>query len=47
MKTQITFIRSDEVNDIFSYIDENGEVEYTKFPRTMEMSLEDVENFIN
>jgi hypothetical protein len=47
MKTQITFVRSDEVNDIFSYIDESGEIEYTKFPRTMEMTVTEVEDYLN
>lgn len=43
----VQFVRQDEINDIFSYTDENNEVQYTKFPRTMEMSCKEVEDFLN
>jgi hypothetical protein len=47
MNTKVQFIRQDEVNDIFSYIDVNNKLQFTRFPRSMQMSVEDVEDFIN
>lgn len=47
MKTNIEFVRQNEVNDIFSFLDENGNIDYISFPRTMEMTIEDVNNFLN
>ena len=44
---QVKYIRSNEINDIFSFIDKNGSEEIIKFPRTMEMSISDVEEHIN
>ncbi len=47
MKTQIEFIRSNEINDIFKFIDENKEIDYISFPRTMDMKIEDIINYLN
>jgi len=47
MKTQIKFTRSNEINDIFSFIDDNNEIDYISFPRTMDMSIEDVADYLN
>jgi len=47
MKTQIKFTRSNEINDIFSFIDENNEIDYISFPRTMDINIEDVINYLN
>ena len=47
MKTNIKFIRQSEVRDIFSFLDENAEIDYIDFPRTMEMSLIEVEDYLN
>ena len=43
----VKFVRQDEVDDIFSYIDCTGEVEYLKFPRTMEMTVQDVDDWLS
>jgi hypothetical protein len=45
--TNIQFVRNNEVNDIFSYLDKNNELQYTYFLRTMRMSIEDVKNYLN
>ena len=45
--TNVRHIRQDEINDYFGFIDNNGEQDYTHFPRTMEMSEEDVFNYLN
>ncbi len=47
MATEIKFVRQTEIHDIFSFVDENGETNYTSFPRTMEMTLDDVESYLN
>lgn len=47
MKTQIKYIRSNGVNDIFSFIDENGLEDFIKFPRSMEMTESEVEEYLN
>lgn len=47
MKTNIIFLRQNAVNDIFQYTDENGDIDYISFPRTMEMTKEDVEQYLN
>jgi len=43
----VQYLRYDEINDIFSYIGEKNEVKYISFPRTMEMNVIDVENYLN
>jgi hypothetical protein len=45
--SNIQFVRSNEVNDIFSYIDENNDLQYINFPRTMGMSTNDVFEHLN
>jgi len=47
MKVDVKYIRSNGINDIFSYHNEDGTLEYIQFPRTMEMNLEEVEEHIN
>ncbi len=47
MKTNIIFLRQNAVNDIFQYTDENGKIDFISFPRTMEMTKEDVEQYLN
>jgi glycosylphosphatidylinositol transamidase (GPIT) subunit GPI8 len=42
----LKFVRQDEVNDIFSYINCGGEIEYLKFPRSMAMTVKDVEDYL-
>jgi len=42
----VKFVRQDEVNDYFSYVNCEGETEYLKFPRTMEMNVSDVEQWL-
>lgn len=46
MEANVQYLRSNEINDIFSYTNEKNETEYITFPRTMEMSIIDVENYI-
>jgi glycosylphosphatidylinositol transamidase (GPIT) subunit GPI8 len=46
MVNHVKYVRSDEVNDIFSYVDKEGEVDYLKFPRTMEMNVNGVEEWL-
>ena len=46
MKTNVKFLRSNEIEDIFSF-EENGAIDYVKFPRSMEMTKEEVEAHIN
>ena len=38
----VKYVRSNEINDIFSYVNCEGIVEYLTFPRSMEMSVETV-----
>lgn len=47
MKTEIKFLYQNEVNDVFSFTNENGDTDYISFPRTMGMSVEDVDNYLN
>lgn len=47
MITIIKHLRQNEINDIFEFIDNNGEIDYISFPRTMEMSISDVECYLN
>ena len=47
MKTNIKHLRQNSINDIFQFIDENGGIDYISFPRTMEMSISDVECYLN
>jgi len=42
----VKWVRQDEVNDYFEIKDGEGNVEYISFPKTMEMSEEDVYDFI-
>jgi hypothetical protein len=46
MLNYVKYVKSNEVNDIFSYINMEGEVEYLKFPRTMEMNVKLVEEWL-
>lgn len=42
-RIQVEKIRQNEVNDIFMITNlETGEIEYESFPRTMELTAEDV-----
>jgi len=44
----IEYVRSNEINDIFSYINtETGEKEYEYYPRTMQMTADEVEIILN
>lgn len=47
MVTDVKFIQQNEVNDVFSYIDEDGHKQYTSFPRSMYMTEGEVEDFLN
>ena len=47
MKINIVKIRSNEIEDIFSYRDDNNEEQIVRFPRTMEMTEEEVEEYLN
>ena len=43
----VKFVRQDEVNDIFSYITCEGKKEYLKFPRSMGMTVESVNEWLS
>lgn len=43
---KVKYIRSNEIQDIFSYLDKQGEEQYISFPRTMEMGEQDVKEHI-
>lgn len=45
--TNVKFLYQNEINDIFSYIDEDKEVQYTSFPRSMGMTAEEVSQYLN
>lgn len=45
--TNIEHIRSNGVNDIFKFINDKGEEDLIKFPRTMEMRVDDVSEWLN
>ena len=47
MKTNVELVRSNELEMIFSFIDENGIKNFVKFPVSMEMNVETVEFWIN
>lgn len=47
MKINVTKVGQNEKEDIFSYRDEFNEEKIIKFPRTMEMTEQEVEEFIN
>jgi hypothetical protein len=47
MKVDVKYVRSNELEDIYSYRTEEGKLEYTKFPRTMEMTVREVYDYIN
>ncbi len=42
----VKYVMSGVLNDIFSYVDKEGEVYYLKFPRTMEMNVNGVEEWL-
>ena len=45
--TNVQYLRSNEINDIFSYTDKNNETKYISFLRIMRMNVIDVENYLN
>lgn len=47
MKTNVKYLRSNEIEDIFSFTNEEKETEYIKFPRSMEMNINDVNDHLN
>lgn len=47
MNTNIKLFRQNGLNDIFSYLDKNGNKDFVYFPSSMEMSEEDVYCYIN
>lgn len=47
MKTNVEFVRMNELEMIFSFIDENGIKNYVTFPVSMEMNVTTVEDWIN
>ena len=47
MLNYVKYVRSNEVNDIFSYINCEGKTEYLTFPRSMEMTVESVDEWLS
>lgn len=43
----VKYVRSNEVNDIFSYINCEGKTEYLTFPKSMEMNVNDLDEWLN
>ena len=39
---KVEYLRSNEVNDIFKETYSNGKVEYISFPRTLEITVENL-----
>ncbi len=42
MMTNVKYLRSNEIDDIFSFTNEKKEMDYIKFPRSMDMNVNDV-----
>lgn len=39
-------VRENEINSIFKYVNDKGKTKYLTYPRSMNMTIDDVENDI-
>ena len=42
----VQYLRSNRINDLFSYIDSDGQLEYITFPSTLQMDKTQVKNYL-